>query len=113
RRTNPRRSGARCARHAQGTAPRDAFGEDALRLPMARVRRVTVSGRRSFEYVSQGKGPATLLVHPGGPGATYHYLRGLLRRRVRRARVRAPLREEPRLSPPLRDRGKRRGTPRV
>jgi proline iminopeptidase len=46
---------------------------------MARVRRVTVSGRRSFEYVSQGKGPATLLIHPGGPGATYHYLRGLLR----------------------------------
>ncbi|HLM70356.1 MAG TPA: alpha/beta hydrolase [Thermoplasmata archaeon] len=46
---------------------------------MARVRRVTVPGRRSFEYVSQGKGPATLLVHPGGPGATYHYLRGLLR----------------------------------
>ncbi len=46
---------------------------------MARVRRVTVSGHRSFEYVSQGKGPATLLVHPGGPGATYHYLRGLLR----------------------------------
>jgi proline iminopeptidase len=46
---------------------------------MARVRRVTVPGRRSFEYVSQGKGPATLLVHPGGPGLTYHYLRGLLR----------------------------------
>lgn len=46
---------------------------------MARLRRVTVPGRRSFEYVSQGKGPATLLVHPGGPGATYHYLRGLLR----------------------------------
>ncbi|MGA8709837.1 MAG: alpha/beta hydrolase [Thermoplasmata archaeon] len=46
---------------------------------MARVRRVTVSGHRSFEYVSQGKGPATLLVHPGGPGATYHYLRGLLK----------------------------------
>ncbi len=46
---------------------------------MARVRRVTIPGRRSFEYVSQGKGPATLLVHPGGPGLTYHYLRGLLR----------------------------------
>ncbi|HTT46194.1 MAG TPA: alpha/beta hydrolase [Thermoplasmata archaeon] len=46
---------------------------------MARVRRVTVSGHRSFEYVSQGKGPATLLVHPGGPGGTYHYLRGLLK----------------------------------
>ena len=46
---------------------------------MARVRRVTVSGHRSFEYVSQGEGPATLLVHPGGPGWTYHYLRGLLR----------------------------------
>jgi proline iminopeptidase len=46
---------------------------------MARVRRVTVPGRRSFEYVSQGKGPATLLVHPGGPGGTYHYLRGLLK----------------------------------
>jgi len=45
---------------------------------MARVRRVTVSGGRSFEYVSQGKGPATLLVHPGGPGGTYHYLRALL-----------------------------------
>lgn len=46
---------------------------------MARVRRVSVPGRRSFEYVSQGKGPATLLVHSGGPGLTYHYLRGLLR----------------------------------
>jgi len=39
---------------------------------------VTVTGDRSFEYVSQGKGPATLLVHPG-LGGTYHYLRGLLR----------------------------------
>jgi proline-specific peptidase len=46
---------------------------------MARVRRVTVSGGRPFEYVSQGKGPATLLVHPGGPGGTYHYLRALLK----------------------------------
>jgi proline iminopeptidase len=46
---------------------------------MARVRRIRTSGGRSFEYVSQGKGPATLLVHPGGPGLTYHYLRGLLR----------------------------------
>jgi proline iminopeptidase len=46
---------------------------------MARVRRVVVPGRRSFEYVAQGKGPATLLVHPGGPGLTYHYLRGILR----------------------------------
>ncbi|HTT14732.1 MAG TPA: alpha/beta hydrolase [Thermoplasmata archaeon] len=45
---------------------------------MASVRRVTASGGRSFEYVSQGQGPATLLVHPGGPGLTYHYLRGLL-----------------------------------
>ncbi len=40
---------------------------------------VTVTGNRKFEYVSQGKGPATLLVHPGGPGLTYHYLRPLLR----------------------------------
>ena len=46
---------------------------------MARVRQVTVPGRRSFEYVSQGTGPATLLVHPGGPGYTYHYLRALLK----------------------------------
>jgi len=46
---------------------------------VARLRRVHVPGRRSFEYVSQGKGPATLLVHPGGPGLTYPYLRGLLR----------------------------------
>ncbi len=46
---------------------------------MARLRRVRVPGRRSFEYVAQGKGPATLLVHPGGPGLTYQYLRGLLR----------------------------------
>jgi proline iminopeptidase len=46
---------------------------------MARLRRITTSGRRSFEYISQGKGPATLLVHPGGPGLTYHYLRGLLK----------------------------------
>jgi proline-specific peptidase len=45
---------------------------------MARVRTVTVPGHRSFEYVAQGRGPATLLVHPGGPGLTYHYLRGLL-----------------------------------
>ncbi len=46
---------------------------------MASVRTVTVPGGRSFEYVAQGKGPATLLVHPGGPGLTYHYLRGLLK----------------------------------
>jgi len=52
---------------------------EMLRTGMARVRRVTVSGGRAFEYVSQGKGPATLLVHPGGPGGTYHYLRGLLK----------------------------------
>jgi proline-specific peptidase len=52
---------------------------ELLRAGMARVRRVTVSGGRAFEYVSQGKGPATLLVHPGGPGGTYHYLRGLLK----------------------------------
>jgi len=43
------------------------------------MRRVTVPRQRSFEYVSRGKGPATLLVHPGGPGLTYHYLRGLLK----------------------------------
>jgi proline iminopeptidase len=46
---------------------------------VARLRRVPVPGRRSFEYIAQGKGPATLLVHPGGPGLTYHYLRTLLR----------------------------------
>jgi proline-specific peptidase len=45
---------------------------------MARVRTVAVPGRRSFEYVARGRGPATLMVHPGGPGLTYHYLRGLL-----------------------------------
>ena len=46
---------------------------------MARLRSVTVPGNRSFEYVAQGEGPATLLVHPGGPGLTYHYLRGVLK----------------------------------
>ncbi len=46
---------------------------------MARVRTVTVPGNRSFEYVAQGRGPATLLVHSGGPGLTYHYLRGILK----------------------------------
>lgn len=40
---------------------------------------MSVPGRRSFEYIDKGEGPATLLVHPGGPGLTYHYLRGLLR----------------------------------
>jgi len=46
---------------------------------MPRTRRVTVRGGRSFEYISEGKGPATLLIHPGGPGYTYHYLRVLMR----------------------------------
>jgi proline-specific peptidase len=46
---------------------------------MARLRRVSVAGGRSFEYVDRGEGPATLLVHPGGPGLTYPYLRSLLR----------------------------------
>jgi proline-specific peptidase len=46
---------------------------------MPRASRVNVAGGRSFEYVSRGKGPATLLVHPGGPGLTYEYLRPLLR----------------------------------
>jgi proline-specific peptidase len=45
---------------------------------MPRLRHVTTAGRRSFEYVSRGHGPATLLVHPGGPGYSYHYLRPLL-----------------------------------
>jgi proline iminopeptidase len=54
---------------------------------MARARRVTVPGRRSFEYVSQGTGPATLLVHPGGPGLTYRYLRPLLRLANKNLRV--------------------------
>ena len=40
---------------------------------------VKVSGNRRFEYVSRGTGPATLLVHPGGPGFTYHYLRAILK----------------------------------
>ena len=46
---------------------------------MASVRRIRTAGGRYFEYVSQGQGPATLLVHPGGPGLTYHYLRALLK----------------------------------
>ena len=46
---------------------------------MPRTRRVTVRGGRNFEYISKGTGPATLLVHPGGPGYTYHYLRPLMR----------------------------------
>lgn len=46
---------------------------------MPRTRRVTVRGRRTFEYIAKGTGPATLLVHPGGPGLTYHYLRSLMR----------------------------------
>jgi proline iminopeptidase len=46
---------------------------------MARVRTIALPGHRFFEYVAQGRGPATLLVHPGGPGLTYHYLRGLLK----------------------------------
>ena len=53
------------------------FSSSCYLKDMARPRRVTVSGNRSFEYVSQGTGPATLLVHPG-LGGTYHYLRGLL-----------------------------------
>jgi proline-specific peptidase len=46
---------------------------------MPRLRRITTAGRRSFEYIARGRGPATLLVHPGGPGLTCHYLRPLLR----------------------------------
>lgn len=46
---------------------------------MAKLRTVRVRDRRSFEYVAQGQGRATLLVHPGGPGYTYHYLRPLLK----------------------------------
>jgi proline iminopeptidase len=40
---------------------------------------VKVSGNRRFEYISRGTGPATLMVHPGGPGFTYHYLRTILK----------------------------------
>lgn len=39
---------------------------------------VKVSGNRRFEYTSRGSGPATLLVHPGGPGFSFHYLRAIL-----------------------------------
>jgi proline iminopeptidase len=54
---------------------------------VARGRRVVVAGGRSFEYISQGSGRATLLVHPGGPGYTYHYLRPLLRLATAHLRV--------------------------
>ncbi|HKV90594.1 MAG TPA: alpha/beta hydrolase [Thermoplasmata archaeon] len=54
---------------------------------MARLRRVTTAGRRSFEYIARGEGRATLLVHPGGPGYTYHYLRPLLRLATSHLRV--------------------------
>jgi proline iminopeptidase len=46
---------------------------------VARPHLLTVAGGRSFEFISQGRGPATLLVHSGGPGYTYHYLRPLLK----------------------------------
>lgn len=46
---------------------------------MPRTARVRAAGGRTFEYTSRGRGPATLLVHPGGPGLTYDYLRPLLR----------------------------------
>ncbi len=51
----------------------------SYRALMGLPRRVRVPGGRAFEYVAQGTGPATLLVVPGGPGLTYHYLRGLLK----------------------------------
>jgi len=54
---------------------------------MARVRRIVARERRSFEFVSKGKGPATLLVHSGGPGLTYHYLRPLLKLATAHLRV--------------------------
>jgi proline iminopeptidase len=54
---------------------------------VARARTVTVAGGRSFEYVAQGSGRATLMVHPGGPGYTYHYLRALLRLATAHLRV--------------------------
>lgn len=50
-----------------------------MQRSMGLPRQVRVSGGRSFEYVAQGTGPATLLVVPGGPGLTYHYLRAFLK----------------------------------
>ncbi|HZY69369.1 MAG TPA: alpha/beta hydrolase [Thermoplasmata archaeon] len=54
---------------------------------MARARTVSVRDRRWFEYVADGAGRATLLVHPGGPGFTYHYLRLLLKLATSHLRV--------------------------
>jgi len=68
-------------RLARARSVRGAHVLDAAGLPpgVERTRRVTLPGRRTFEYVALGGGPETLLVHPGGPGLTYHYLRALLR----------------------------------
>jgi proline iminopeptidase len=55
------------------------YPSEEMRSDVTRARLVRVRAHRSFEYVSQGQGPATLLVHPGGPGLTYHYLRELLK----------------------------------
>lgn len=54
---------------------------------MTPLRRIRVAGRGSFEYLSRGAGRSTLLVHSGGPGLTFHYLRRLLRLANRNLRV--------------------------
>ncbi len=45
---------------------------------MPRTRLLRLPDGRRFEYVSAGRGDRLLLVHPGGPGFTSHYLWNLL-----------------------------------
>ena len=54
---------------------------------MASARTLRLPNGRRFEYVVAGRGPRTLIVHPGGPGLTSEYLSNLLRLAGRGRRV--------------------------
>ncbi len=54
---------------------------------MPRPRQLVLRAGHRLEYFSYGSGTAALLVLPGGPGLTYHYLAGLRRLASRRLRV--------------------------
>ncbi len=63
---------------ARRTPASPFLSREAVRSSVLRWNRIALRGRGTFEFVRRGRGRRLLVLHPGGPGLTGHYLQNLL-----------------------------------